>query len=342
MRDRHRWSKWRSVAAVLVALVMATGSAWGQQSSTSSSKDQSNKDQSKPNEPVVRTFGSEGGYRTEVTTQINGKDLTEEEWRQASLLMAQVFHHIDKAQDELDAEDTKAALKEVNHAREAIKAIRTMLPKATFRTKTTAPDGKSIFEDESEIQQSRIPMFEGMLHSQTFAPILAARRNALEIAGVHVVESETIVTEAVADIDRIEAQLARAAKALEQNKSENAAKALAQALIRGIEFRFRKEDKELASARDAIWLARRSLEENNMAQALANLEVARQRLRLYREVVSADERQQVDQMLREVEQLEGQLRSEGTRTASRGERARQGHQLTQWWDKVNGWFRRHL
>ena len=245
-------------------------------------------------------------------------------------------------QDELDADDTKGALKEVNKAREAIKAIRAMLPKVTFRTKTTAPDGKELYEDESQIQQSRIPVFEGMLHAQTLAPILAARRNALEVAGVHVVESETVVTEAVADIDRIEGQLMRAAKALDQNKSETAAKALAEALVRGIEFRFRKEDKELASTRDAIWLARRSLEENNTAQALANLEVARQRLRLYREVVSADQRQQVDQMLREVEQLEGQLRSEGTRTASRGERARQGHQLTQWWDKVNGWFRRHL
>ena len=151
----------------------------------------------------------------------------------------------------------------MNQAREAIKAIRTMLPKATLRTRTIAPDGKAIYEDESEIQQSRIPVFEGMLHAQTLAPILAARRNALEVAGVHVVESETIVTEAVADIDRIDGQLARAAKALEQNKPETAAEALAQALVRGVEFRFRKDDKELASARDAIWLARRSLEENN-------------------------------------------------------------------------------
>ena len=103
MRDRHLWSKWRPVAAALVALVMVTESAWGQPSSTSSSKDQSNKDQSKNTEPVVRTFGAEGGYRTEVTTQVNGKELAEEEWRQASLLMAQVFQHIDKACDAIDA-----------------------------------------------------------------------------------------------------------------------------------------------------------------------------------------------------------------------------------------------
>ena len=118
--------------------------------------------------------------------------------------------------------------------------------------------------------------------------------------------------------------MARAAKALEHNKPQDAAKALAMALVRGIDVRFSKEDSELASARDAIWLARRSLEENNPAQALVNLAVARQRLRVYREVLSQDQRQEVDQMLREVDQLEAQLRQEGTQQATRAERARQG------------------
>ena len=90
--------------------------------------------------------------------------------------MAQVFQHIDKARDAIDADDTKEALKEVNKGREAIKAIRAMLPRTTVHTKTTAPDGKVIYEDESEIQESRIPLYEGILHTQTLAPILAARR----------------------------------------------------------------------------------------------------------------------------------------------------------------------
>ncbi len=140
--------------------------------------------------------------------------------------MAQVFQHIDKARDEIDADDTKEALEEVNKGREAIKAILAMLPRTTVRTRTTAPDGKVIYEDDREVQESRIPLFEGMLHTQTFAPILAARRTALEIAGVHVVESESIATEAFADLDPIEGQLGRAAKALEANKPEDAAKVL--------------------------------------------------------------------------------------------------------------------
>jgi flagellin-specific chaperone FliS len=325
-----------------MALALVAGPAWAQQlSSSSSSKDQSNQGQSRPSGPVTRTFGNEGGYRTEVRTETKGK-LNQEELRQASLLMAEVFQHIDKARDALDADEARDAKKEVNKAREAIKAIRAMLPKATVHIKTTAPDGKALFEDDRDVQEGRIPLFEGMLHTQTLAPILAARRNALEVAGIHEVESEVIATEAIADLDPIEGQLSRAAKALDKDKTDDAYKALALALVRGIQFRFSKEDKELASARDAMWLARRSLEENNAAQALVNLEVARERLRLYREVLSQDEGNEVDQMLREVEQLEGQLRGESpTRTATRGERARQGNLVTSWWDKVNGWFKRH-
>ena len=47
-------------------------------------------------------------------------------------------------------------------------------------------------------------------------------------------------------------------------------------------------------------------------------------------------------MLQEIEQLEGQLRQEGTQAVSRAERARQGSTLTHWWDRINSWFQRHF
>jgi YfdX protein len=337
MSGRFLRSEWRLVTSGLVALLIVAGPVWAQeQSSTSSAADQT-----RNAGPIVRTFGTEGGYRTEVTTQSISK-MNEEDRRQASLLMAEVVQHIGKARDAIDADDAKQALKEVNKACSAAKAIRAMLPKGTVRTRTTAPDGKVIYEDEQGVQVGRIPLYEGILHAQTLAPILTARRNAMEVAGVNVVEAERIATEVIADLDPIEGQLARADKALEENKPDVAAKALAMALVRGIDFRFSKEDTELASARDEIWLARRSLEENNTAQALVNLATARQRLRTYREVLSQGERQEVDQMLHEIDQLETQLRQEGTRTVGQAERAHQGNTLTQWWDRINGWFRRHL
>ena len=339
MRDHHPRSAWRPVAAGLAALFLAAGSAWGQQGSSTSSAGNHSKDAG----PVVRTFGSQGGFRTEVTSH-SLRNLSEEDQRQVSLLVAQVLQHIEKARGAVDAEETKEALKEVNKGLEAIKTIRAMLPKGTVRTRTMAPDGKVIYEDEEEVQATRIPLYEGMLHTQTLAPILAARRNAMEITGVHLVQSETIAAEVTTDLDRIEGQLNRAAKALENNKTADAAHALALSLIRGIDIRYSKDDTPLAAARDAIWLARRSLEENNATQAIVNLAIARQRLTVYRDVLPQDQRQEVDQMLQEVEQLEGQLRQEGTgtQTVSSADRTRQGNIVTQWWNRINSWFRRHL
>ncbi len=336
MRFLHPWPIWLPTSAALVALVIAAAPAMGQQSSATSSS----KDQSKDN-AVVRTFGGQGGYRTEVTSKMHGK-LSQEDIRQASLLVAEVFQHIEKAQQDLDADDSNEALKEVNKAREAVKAIRAMLPETDVHTKTVAPDGKTIYEDDCEIREGRIPLYEGLLHRETLAPILAARKNALQVAGYHVVDAEEIATEAIADLDPIGAGLSRAAKALEQNKADEAAKALTMALVRGVDFRFSKQDSDLAAARDSIWLARRSLEENNVPQALVNLADARCRLATYREILPADQRREVDQMLAEVEELEGQLRQEGNQQVSQATRTSQGKKVTHWWDRVNSWFRRHL
>ena len=337
MSVRFPRSGWWLTQVSLVPFLIVAGTAWAQQRTSTSSATGRSHDAG----PVVRTFGTEGGFRTEVTSRTIGRS-SEEDRRQSSILMAEVFEHIGKARDAIDADDSERALKEVNKAREAIKAIRAMMPRVTVHTRTTAPDGKVIYEDEEEVQARRIPLYEGILHAQTLAPILAARRNAMEVAGVQVVESERIATEVVADIDPIESQLERAAKALEHRKPEDAAKALAMALVRGLDLRFSKEDSDLASARDEIWLARRSLEENNPTQALTNLAAARQRLRVYREILPQDQRQEVDQMLQEIDQLEAQLRQEGAGTATRDDRARQGRQVTHWWDRINSWFKRHF
>jgi len=291
--------------------------------------------------PVVRTFGAEGGYRTEVRSETKGT-LGEEDRRQVSLLAAQVFQHVDEARRALDADDAKQARKEVEKGREAIKAVRALLPRTTVHTRTTAPDGRAVYEDEREVQEDRVPLFEGMLHARTLAPIQEAQRDANRIAGVRVVESETISTEVMADLDVVEAQLNRAAKALDDKKTEDATRALLLAQIRGVDFHYNKEDTPLAEARDAIWLAKRALEENNSTQAQANLAVARQRLEIYRQVLPEGKRQDVTQMLSEVGQLERQLQQEGRQSASGAERSRQGNAVTGWWDRLNGWVKRHF
>jgi flagellin-specific chaperone FliS len=288
---------------------------------------------------VVRTFGAEGGYRTEVRSEKKG-NLSQDDRRQVALLAAQVFQHVDEARRALDAEDTTQARKEVEKGREALKAVRALLPRTNVCTRTTAPDGKVIYEDEREVQDYRIPVFEGMIHARTLAPIQEAQRDASRVAGVQVVESEAISTAVTADIGYVEAQLGRAAKALDDRKTEDAARALLLAQVRGVDFQYSKEDTPLAEARDAIWLAKRALEENNTAQARANLVVARQQLEIYRQVLPESQRQEVSQLMSEVKLLEGKLHQEPGKPASPNERVHQGNSMARWWDQLNGWFKR--
>lgn len=298
--------------------------------------------------PVIRTFGDKGGVVTEVTSETKGT-LSEENRRQVAVLTAQVFLHIDEGRQAVDADDLAAGKSEVDKARKALQAVRALLPTTTVHTKTTAPDGNAIYEDERETQEDRVPLFEGMLSSKTLAPIVAAKQavaddansEADEVQGVRLVRSETVTTEVMADLNVVEAQLTRAAKALQDNKPENVIEALSAAQVRGVEFRFKKEDTPLAEARDAMWLAKRSLEENNAAQAQANLRVARQALRLYREVASKERQQDVDNMLKEVDQLEGKLGKETVqKPTTQSERTQQGQATTHWWERINDWFRR--
>lgn len=344
----------------LIAVPFFTSPAWVEQAVLAADEKQAkpaaDEKQGKPaaeetkSGPLVRTFGAKGGYRTEVTSETKGT-LSQEDRRQVSLLAAQVFQHVDEARRALDADDAKSARKEVDKGRQAIKAIRALLPRTSLATKTTAPDGKVIYEDQREVQEDRVPLFEGMLSAKTLAPIVAAKQDtannnnnkheAAEVKGVRLVSSETITTQVLADLNVVEAQLNRVAKALDENKTDDAAKALAVAQVRGVEFRYDKEDTPLAAARDAMWLAKRSLEENNAVQAQANLTVARQSLRLYREIAPQERRKDVDQMLKEVDELEAKLGKEtAKKPASSDERMQQGQSVTGWWERINQWFRR--
>jgi hypothetical protein len=339
MRRRTRFGSWGlGLVSLAVALLLA-GPAWGQQAGSAA--------QDAKGGPVVRTFGTKGGYRTEVTSETKGA-LSEEDRRQVAVLTAQVFQHVDEARQAIDADDVPQARREVDQGQRALKAIRALLPRTSVRTRTEAPDGQVIYEDRREVQEDRVPLFEGMLHAQTLAPIVEARRDAsaaeaAEVKGLRLVGSESIRTEAVADLGVVEGQLRRAAKALEEHKPAEAAQALAMAQVRGVDFRYSQEDSPLAEARDAIWLARRSLEENNVTQARSNLGAARQRLRIYREIAPKERQADVDRMLKEADELEGHLHKETTQNpASQADRARQGSTVTRWWEQINGWFKKHF
>ena len=328
-------STYKRILASLIVVVLANTSCAAAETSQTN--------------PVIRTYGTDGGYRTEVKSETNGV-LTEENLRQAAFLTAQIFEHIDHAQKSIDADNLEVSHHQVEMGRLAVKAVRNLLPVTIVQTKTTAPDGNIVYEDRRDVQEDRVPLFEEMLSTKTMAPIASAKqdaRDSVEIKGVRLVGSETIITEAYAHLDYVEGQLERAFKALKDNKADQAAKALTLAQVRGVEFRFRKEDTPLAAARDAIWLTKRALEENNNIQAQTNLSIARQQLEMYRQLLPDGQRQDVTQMMKEVGDLDAKLRQDSTGATKQSnnrsqetDRASQGRDVTKWWEQINGWFKK--
>ena len=315
----------RLVAASLVAVTVIAGPTRGQQGSSASSTQHP----SKGTDPVVRTFGAEGGFRTEVTSRTRGS-LSEEDRRQISLLMAQVFEHIVEARDAVDADDTKQALEEVNKARAGDQG-----------------DPRHAAQDDCPHQDHR-PRRQGGLRGRARGPGVRASRSTRGCCiprhwprswrpGATRWRSPVsrwssrrrIATEAIADLDPIERQLTRAAKALEDNKTQDAAKALALALIRGIDFRFRQGGLAagLGPRRDLAGAAVAGREQRRTGPGQPGSSPGSGCGSTAR-WSPQDQRQEVDQMLQEVDQLEAQLRQEATQPATRAERTRQGGRLS--------------
>jgi hypothetical protein len=81
MRDSVVRSAWKTCLITLAAVLILVGPAWGRQAPRASAEHEEKAG------PVVRTFGPEGGYRTEVRSETKGT-LSQDDRRQLSLLAA--------------------------------------------------------------------------------------------------------------------------------------------------------------------------------------------------------------------------------------------------------------
>ena len=343
MSDRHPYFMARPLVAGLVAFAIIGGPAWGQRDSSSSSSH----DQSKNNGEVIRTFGAEGGYRTEVASRTKGK-LSDEDRRRAL------------------AADGRGPRSHPGGARSHRRRRHQGGPPGSEQGPPGdqghprhAAQGEGPDQDHRARRQGGLrgrargggyphPHLRGNAARPHVGPDPGGPAQAPgRSQGVTVVESETIATEVIADVNPIERQLNRAAKFLEENKSQDAAKALALALVRGIEFRFDKDDSPLAAARDAVWLdaagrskrttpRRPSPTSPSHAGATADLPRGR--------AAGPASGCRTGCSARSISSRPNSARK-AIRATSRSpspQRSRQSGRVTHWWDRINSWFKRHF
>lgn len=120
-------------------------------------------------------------------------------------------------------------------------------------------------------------------------------------------EAATLIPQDVTmDLDLTASLIAKAQRALSADGKAACLKHIGIALsqAKGVLFDDRTQDVPLAEARNAIALAKKALEKNDGTSARSRLAFARSRLRVNRELLSGDERHEVDRLLAEIEQLE--------------------------------------
>ena len=185
----------------------------------------------------------------------------------------------------------KRAHREVDKGREAIKAVLRLLPEDDRPHADHRPRRQGDLRGSSaRSRRSAVPLYEGMLHARTLAPIRGGPARRERVAGVRVVESEAISTEVIADLGYVEAELNKAAKALEAGKAEGRRRGPPPGPGPGGRLPLSPGRQAAGRGPRCDLAGQAPCEESNAVQAGANLAIARQRLEIYRQVLPEDRR----------------------------------------------------
>jgi len=275
--------------------------------------------------PTSIATGSGKQYKTTVDRKTEG-ELTAEDFRQASLLTARVVLHLNKAGVYLADDKKDQSRQELEKGLALVEVIHRLLPTTTVTTVVRDKDGKEVYRHVDQMQDDKIPLFEGLIAVNTMEPITDAKQGEAAVHGVKLTDAELLHTSVLVNLAYIESKLNHAMKLL-KDKPEDALAQVTMAQSRGLEFMVNKQDDPLVKAQMALQVAERMSEEGREQAAKANLQLARNFLELYRGVLPAGKSEHVEKLQGEITKLEGEIGRKGAAATIRG-----------FWDRVASWF----
>jgi hypothetical protein len=246
---------------------------------------------------------SSSGITTEVKTETAG-ELSQEDLRQASLLGAHLMMTIEDARVALDAAEEAQAKDAMRQGLKLVEILRTILPETTQTTRVKDKDGKLLFEDSRQIEADRIPLYAALTKVNFLEPVVEAKKEAADVAGMKLADTEFLQTTVTLDLSFVERRINDALRAQDLEQADSA---LARAQSEGLDFSLRREDQPLAEVRDALWYAQRAAATGNYVSARANLGTARQRLTIYRDLMAVDQQAKVVELAGQIEKLEEEI-----------------------------------
>jgi hypothetical protein len=248
--------------------------------------------------------GTLPGYQTTVNRETEG-ELSEENLRQASLLASQVVLHLNAATNELEVQNSKAATGQIDKALTLVGVIREMLPVTIETTVVRDADGKEIYRHTERSQNDLVPIYQAMTAVEVVQPILDAKWDDAAVEGIRLADVDLIHTSILTDLSYIERRLKRAKVLIES--PEEALKQLVAAQVHGMHLSRNKRDNPLVAAQRALRLAEKMAEDENYRAADANLLAARNQLTIYRGLIAESGHQEVKNLQKEIQDLEGEL-----------------------------------
>jgi len=273
------------------------------------------------------TTGSGTSYTTTVK-RVPGGALSDEDFRQVSLLASRIVMHLNKAATQLGLGDLDAARRHVTKGLSLVGVVRDLLPTTTVTTIVRDAGGETVYRNVDRVQDDRIPLHEGLIAMEVLEPVADAKQEDLGIQGVRLADAQLVHTSVLVELGYVERKLQR----IESLLDEDVDAALAEALLaqaRGISFAMNEEDTPLVEAQSALQLAERMVEQERYQAARENLALARDQLDLYASLEAVETHGEV-----------AQLREEITRLMKDIERDDGAETIRGFWDRVTSWFTR--
>lgn len=249
------------------------------------------------------------------------RPMNDEERRAVYIAAGRVLKHVDQARKAIAKNARKEARRQVQQAILLTDIIRQALP--VYDVKAHISAGKLHYEDEDQVQDSVVPIFEELERSAILGPV----EDAKAMAGAAVADVDLVHTRAELDIDLARRHLDAARTALEQ-KDGDAADAALEAIQRSVRLTTVAVDLPLERARSNLMLARNRVDEGRLEDARAALRVALDALAEYQNNVGEERAAEVAGLRQEIAALEPTLQDD-----ARGAREK----LDAWWDVVSSW-----
>jgi hypothetical protein len=206
-----------------------------------------------------------------------------------------------------------------------------------FNVKTEIAAGNRKYVDETKVKAWLVPIHEELNAVKVLEPIQAAKKEANESrnkaakdAGKPQPEQlEVRSTLALLDDHLALIGLEKAQKALNENKPEDADKALSALQADGVVFNYVVAEVPLNKTQASLMNARASVKDNHMADAKSALAAASASLGDYAKTASTTQKAAVGKMQGEIKQLSASLNANLTKSQET---------IDKWWHQVTSWL----